>query len=126
VHLYFITSTLGKIARKFRWSDARAHCQGLGRDLVSIHSQQDQDEIQAVIVANEGTTTAHWIGLSDQAREGTYVWSDGTSGSYRNWYPGDPSGREAADCVLMYSGNYQYQWGNYRCSGITRPFLCAV
>jgi len=47
-----------------------------------------------------------WIGLSDVATEETYVWEDGTTGTYTNWdndmgEPTADSGGEVYDCAKL-------------------------
>ena len=34
---------------------------------------------------------AIWIGPSDRAAEGVWVWADGYAGGFDNWGPGDPN-----------------------------------
>jgi len=111
------------------WPDARRHCQRLGGELVSITSEQRKKEVICFIANNGGLgslMTGHWIGLNDQATEGTFVWSDGSSGSYQHWYRGEPGGNgEARDCVFMHKTGLQYRWFDYPCSYHAR-FLCSV
>ena len=43
-----------------------------------------------------------WIGLTDQAVEGTFVWADGvplSPLSYSNWHPGEPNDCHTAACI---------------------------
>jgi len=52
-----------------------------------------------------------WIGLSDVAIEETYVWEDGTTGTYRNWDNdmGEPTadvGVEVYDCTKLGFGGF--------------------
>ena len=45
-----------------------------------------------------------WLGLTDRAVEGTYVWESGDPVSYTNWKSGEPkadSGTYARDCLTM-------------------------
>ena len=42
---------------------------------------------------------APWMGLSDEAAEGTWLWSDGTPAGYTNWAANQPYGGYA-DCGL--------------------------
>jgi len=124
-HSFNVLATLIYVEKWLTWADARAHCQGLGRDLVSIHSQQDQDQVGALIDSNGGSDTRHWIGLTDQATERTFVWADGTSGSFENWYPGEPGAGEARDCVFLHKTGLLYRWFDYPCTYHAR-FLCSV
>jgi len=46
-----------------------------------------------------------WIGLSDQAREGNFVWVNGEQASYNDdslWYPGQPN--NSGDCCSTLFG----------------------
>ncbi|XP_078680020.1 uncharacterized protein LOC144915479 [Branchiostoma floridae x Branchiostoma belcheri] len=61
-----------------------------------------------------------WIGLSDRAREGTFVWSNGVSlGSFHLW-----RGRNNArlDCVAMVKFRRTYVWRVRECSGKNNYF----
>lgn len=63
-----------------------------------------------------------WIGLTDIDKESTFVWVDGTSSDYRNWYeasePNNYGGNE--DCVHIRNGD---KWYDDRCNQLF-PFLC--
>ena len=73
-HYYLSTSTTNV-------GEAESHCNGLGTGitLASIHNPLENDEAY----------TLCWIGLTDTASEGTFVWNDGTTTDYTNWYPGE-------------------------------------
>lgn len=90
------------------WADARSTCQarGAGWDLASITSSEET-EFWAPRLTFEA-----WVGASDAADEGTWVWiSDGTpfwsgdgltgnpvSAAYTNWNSDEPNGGENSDC----------------------------
>jgi len=44
-----------------------------------------------------------WIGLNDREKEGTFVWSDGSTSTYTNWRKGEPNNVKEEDCVYMYA-----------------------
>ncbi|PIK55093.1 hypothetical protein BSL78_07988 [Apostichopus japonicus] len=74
------------------WYDAKNHCRTFGGcvDLVSIHSQSEQDFVYDYwkSLREEDTTypkPGMWIGLNDIEQEGSFVWSDGTSLNYRHF-----------------------------------------
>ncbi|XP_066537357.1 snaclec 27-like [Hoplias malabaricus] len=50
----------------------------------------------------------------------TWVWSDGSNSSYRDWYPGEPSNGPGEDCVQLWKNN---QWNNAYCSN-PNAFVC--
>lgn len=98
------------------WDDARADAlasQHLGLDgyLATITSQQEQDFLNANWLFNSN----YWLGGSDQASEGDWIWVDGPEAgqaigglSYENWDSGEPNN-------LFFNvppENYVYGWVN--------------
>ena len=70
------------------WSDANAACLAAGQHLASVHSAAENALLLTAVAGN----TNVWIGGTDAASEGTWVWSpSGTPLSYTNWYPGEPN-----------------------------------
>ncbi len=55
-----------------------------------------------------------WMGLNDHETEGTFVWSDGDSSTYRNWADGEPNDENDEDCGLM-QANLDYKWNDAKC-----------
>lgn len=70
------------------------------------------------------TGDMYWIGLSDEIKEGTFVWGDGSKLDYTNWLDGEPNDfhfiEQGEDCVLIRKGE---GWNDMRCS-FTAPFVC--
>ena len=92
------------------WAAGRAACQSRGGDLASIHSAAENALAFAVVPQS----TSVWIGASDSAREGTWVWVDGTPFDYHNWHAGEPNqwgGNE--DCVEVNSSG---KWNDCNCA----------
>eukprot|EP01046_Picozoa_sp_COSAG06_P037674 COSAG06_NODE_4277_length_4410_cov_5.807237_2_plen_708_part_00 len=58
------------------WPVAESVCEGYGGHLASIGSQVENDAVNA-LVRSVGDRSSAWIGLTDAAEEGTFVWSDG-------------------------------------------------
>lgn len=65
--------------------DARAQATLLGGTLASVRSQANNDWLAARL-----SVQYVWIGLSDEAVEGSFVWDDATPLAYTNWAPGEP------------------------------------
>jgi hypothetical protein len=88
----------------YNLGEARTLAEILGGYLARITNQEEHDAIAACLpdVMNSST---FWIGLNDEAEEGTFVWEDGTSLDYSNWNAGEPSdkvGKE--DGVICQNG----------------------
>ncbi len=78
---------------------ARAECQRRGLDLAHVDSA-DENAALADLLRRTGAGGI-WIGLTDTAVEGTYVWIDGVATPYTHWGPGEPVVQGDADCVRL-------------------------
>lgn len=83
------------------WREAEANAVGMGGHLVSIVNQAEQDFVVAnfvpMAIAAGNPYGRFWLGLTDEASEGNFVWTSGEPLTYTNWLPGEPSnsrGRE--------------------------------
>jgi hypothetical protein len=64
-----------------------------------------------------------WIGLTDAATEGAYLWLDGSAPSFTRWASGEPNdwlGDE--DCAA--TNKYEREWNDRPCD-FTTAFLCS-
>jgi len=96
--------------------DARSGCAASGAHLAILRSAQDAQVARTLVGANTA-----FLGLTDQATEGTFVWSDGSSLIYTDWYPGEPNdggGAYPEDCAVI-SGARAGQWDDRPCEPIT-------
>jgi hypothetical protein len=123
-------------------ADAEFNCIVGGGHLASLHSQADQDALDAMV-----SNTA-WIGYHDRAAEAgctddrhpgiggavqaeTFVWTDGTPSDYENWADGEPNdwqngaaqcdGTGNEDCTEMWQGGAT--WNDAGCDG-AKPYIC--
>lgn len=67
------------------WHDARDICASQGGYLVTI---QYADENEFVYQLTNGNT---WLGATDEAEEGFWVWVSGEPWDFQNWEQGEPS-----------------------------------
>ncbi|KAK9517700.1 hypothetical protein VZT92_023046 [Zoarces viviparus] len=112
------------LATDMTWADAEIHCVGEGANLVSIHSLQEQKFVKFLIKNFDPSEAWTWIGLSDIHKEGTWMWSDGSSANFFFWHSGEPNnfkGRE--DCVHTNFGR-EIKWNDEPCSHRLQ-FVCA-
>jgi hypothetical protein len=81
-----------------RWLAAESLAVALSGHLVSIGSPAEQAFVQSNFAFLLQSSPA-WIGLTDRAAEGTFVWTDGTPLSFSNWSPGEPNNAGDEDAV---------------------------
>jgi hypothetical protein len=80
------------VGQAMTWDDARAYCQATypGGDLASILDEDAQGDASAACVAATDSLQC-WIGLTDAAEEGVFIWADGSPISYEHWASGEPN-----------------------------------
>merc|ERR1711974_43844 len=78
------------LPEKYSWEDAKEACHMLHGWLVEIESEEQNDAIHDEAKKQDGWKTA-WIGLTDTAEEGEWVWSSGKATDFTNWAPAQPS-----------------------------------
>ena len=67
------------------WINAENNAIALGGHLVTINDAAEE----AWLRANFGNQTRYWIGFTDVAQEGTWVWSSGEAVTYTHWDEGE-------------------------------------
>jgi hypothetical protein len=107
------------------WSDARSYCVGKGAVLATIASDTEQAAVIAAVPMGR-----YWIGINDITNEGTFVWADGSSATYRNFGSGNPSdtgGSEDCGEIINLVQNFDYYggWNDNSCT-TQQGFLCAT
>ncbi|NNE38244.1 MAG: HYR domain-containing protein [Gammaproteobacteria bacterium] len=92
------------------WAMAQQICASKGGYLASIGSKEENDFLSDIL-----TLQSAWIGLTDNAWEGEYMWDSGEPFSYSNWYPGQPNDYNGQqDCVeMLNSGYWNDQYNHY-------------
>ena len=106
------------------WDEARAHCQSLALDLMSIESSSwnlvagsaGADRYPAGVDRGEW-----WIGLSDAATEGTWVWTDGSAPTFTAW-DAEPTSDETRNCAVINEPS-EALWDDRPCE-LQRFFIC--
>ena len=65
-----------------------------------------------------------WIGLNDRAKEGTFVWSDGSSTTFMNFYAGEPNSFQGIDedCGQFWIEN---KWNDRGCESLF-SYICKI
>ncbi|XP_015228628.1 PREDICTED: galactose-specific lectin nattectin-like [Cyprinodon variegatus] len=108
------------------WSDAEKFCISIGGNLASIHSIEENNFVSELVHRVTGGSRDTWIGGYDAVTENTWLWSDGSSLEFVNWYQDQPdnghSSRNQHCMEINYAGEY---WNDMPCS--TRmPCVCSM
>jgi len=83
------------------WQNAQDYCESLGANLASIHSEAEFLFLQDLVASYSGS---FWLGGTDAAVEGSWLWSDGSDWDYINWMPGQPDSGTSQNCLAMDTG----------------------
>jgi len=117
------------------FAGAQAYCEGVGADLVSVHSETEKDAVRALCMTQ---ANACWIGLvlTDKT---TWSWTDGSaldygfdgSGAAKSptvgltpWHSGEPNDwKGAEDCVQISASTrgWNSDWNDAYCTSSGMP-----
>jgi hypothetical protein len=97
------------------FSAMRARCEAAGDQLAVFSSREEWGVIQATLISGRPSV---WIGATDAASEGSWLWVDGSPMMFSAWAPGEPNNSGDEDCVEAAD-----QWNDLNC-GDARPGVC--
>lgn len=91
------------------WFAAEREANAFGGHLITIRSQEMNDWVNQTFSSFLGTRRSLWIGLNDVASEDEFVWTDGSTSTYRNWFRSEPNNTNGnEDAVLMLPDSGQW------------------
>ena len=112
------------------WADAATACISLGMRLVRIDDAAEGAWVRAQ--ATSASLDSPWLGGSDAATEGRWVWADGTQfwmgradgspvgGLYAAWASGEPNDDDGEDCLELRPPG---DWNDGEC-GAADSWIC--
>ena len=116
-HTYLFVTTRGS------WDTARAACEGLGYHLVDVRDAAENEWIWAEAEAADATT-GWWMGLSDGATEGAFVWEGGSPSAYTAWRPGEPNDYAGAEDCGAWADDGAAGWNDKNCVTHAVAYVC--
>ena len=122
LHLLTATNTvyIGVDSDK-TWSDAQEHCESTYNGALAKILNEEQNRMVRIAAIDVGISDNVWIGATDSANEGTWLWTDDTEVNYTNWADGEPNNSgNNEDCGGQYSNE---EWNDAPCS-YSYPFVC--
>ncbi|RYZ05658.1 MAG: hypothetical protein EOO73_19405 [Myxococcales bacterium] len=117
-HCYFLTTT----AQSFTAAKAACVARGSGWSVASVESAAENGFLSSIT-----GTTEYWLGGTDSAVEGTFVWPSGAAfwsgglsgsapaGAYASWVSGEPN--NTGDCMRITAGG---PWRDASCTSSYR------
>ncbi|MFH1467356.1 MAG: MopE-related protein [Pseudomonadota bacterium] len=112
------------------WLEAQDACWAMGYD--DLASVQDRVEMSTLLEMavdsgiDAGFRNGFFIGLTDAASEGDFVWSDGLGGTWTNWGSGEPNDSGGEDCAYFVPTTGA--WNDIACTSVesTRAYTCEL
>ena len=68
------------------WNTAKTNCIANGGNLVCISDLDENNFVSNILPGQQ-----FWIGYTDEAVEGNFIWVDGSGNTYTKWAPTEPS-----------------------------------
>jgi len=109
-------SCFAKFTTPQTWTDAQTTCANISAHLAILNTAALDNAAEQFV----GTLDT-FIGLSDQAVEGTFVWVDGSPLGYSNWETGEPSnggGTYQEDCAVIAGARAIKDWDDRPCAPV--------
>ena len=97
------------------WYEAKSKCEQEGGHLTEIETQEEQTTLSQAAAAWNGKFYAFWIGLTDLAQEGTWIWDHSSKEADPTfWVPGEPNNYGGYQhCAQLYPGSV---WDDNDCN----------
>ena len=104
------------------WSQARAECQQRSGDLAVIDDADENAALAAQGTNTPGALGSWYIGLSDLALEGSFVWLDGIPAVFTSWNLGEPNNVGGLEnCAVLPNTGL---WNDEPCDDPPKHFIC--
>jgi hypothetical protein len=105
-HIYFLLQPSS-------WISCREVALQLGGDLVTLNDAAEDEWVFSSFVPHRDGAAGFWIGLTDAASEGVFVWANGDIATFRNWGVDEPNNFSNEDYGCYFtSGAFAGKWND--------------
>ncbi len=105
------------------WFDASANCYALHGYLATVRSSKENRWVYEFLRMYDNAGRDVWIGLNDVSKEGSMVWSDGSTSNFTNFNIGQPDNAGGGEHCAQYWNNKNGAWNDAGCNVAIRS-LC--
>ena len=105
----------------YSWTSAESYCDSYDYHLATIDDASEDSWLDST--ADSYSTLKWWFGLNDISREGTFVWSDGSTSTYTNWKSGEPNNAGGNEDCAQINRYTDGTWNDEPCSSAFY-FIC--
>ncbi|XP_019206636.1 galactose-specific lectin nattectin isoform X6 [Oreochromis niloticus] len=113
------------VATHMSWADAELYCVSQRANLVSIHSEEEEEFVKSLIKNFDLAEGWTWIGLSDIHKEGSWMWSDGSAVNFTYWHAGQPDNYATNEHCGNTNVFEAKKWNDHQCS-LNLASVCAT
>uniref|UniRef100_A0A3Q2TR54 Galactose-specific lectin nattectin n=1 Tax=Fundulus heteroclitus TaxID=8078 RepID=A0A3Q2TR54_FUNHE len=82
------------------WATAERTCIAYGANLASFHSSSEYMYLKSLVYTKKRSYAKTWVGGNDAAREGWWMWTDGSKFNYVSWGSGEPNNRGGRESCM--------------------------
>jgi len=90
------------------WAEAKKECEKLGGHLVTVTSQGESEFLVALTRKAGGRC---WVGLTDERKEGTFLWITGEKVTFTTWNKNEPNDFGRGEDYAGYWG--KHTWNDF-------------
>jgi hypothetical protein len=90
------------------WHDGESWAQRAGGHLATIRSETENDWVFSWVPPD----TRAWIGMTDEAREGIWVWTSGELVTFTNWASGQPDNSQGVEHWCEFRADWSGEWND--------------
>lgn len=120
VEVYFRGNSYKLVNQSMSWRNARSYAESLGGHLVNISDEAENRFVTDL--AMKSGVLRFWIGLTDEAEEGHFVWVTGEPLTYTKWLTGEPNDYGGAEDYAEIGFGIPYFWNDNN-SSWSQPFV---
>ncbi|KAK0148459.1 Lactose-binding lectin l-2 [Merluccius polli] len=103
------------VGSRMTWADAELHCLSFDANLVSIHNEDENNFVVKLIANFDPTNGRHWIGFSDDHKDSSWMWSDGSRRDFYAWHKGEPNNHGGPEDCVEINFSLPSKWNDGPC-----------